>query len=511
MTVPVALALEGVSKRFSTTDALRDASLTIRSGAIHALLGENGAGKTTLMRVAYGLVQPDRGVIRDSDGQPMRLTSPAAAIRAGIGMVHQHFTIVHAMTVAENVALGGRGRFDRRATDARVREIAATIGVTLDPDAPGGTLSIPAQQQLEIVKALSRDARLLILDEPTAVLAPVEVQQLMSRLRTLASAGLAIVLITHKLRDALAIADDVTVLRQGTTVLSGPASILTEVELANAMVGPGWVGETTGALPATAPRPASLPILMAVVTPDSRDPATSDIRTTQQVRVVSARGVSVVDARGVRRVREIDLDVHAGEIVGIAGVEGSGVREFLRAIAGRSRLAAGSLESTPAVAFVPEDRQHEAIILDFSLTENVALRGAGARRGLSRWRDTRHHTRSLLVAFDVRAAGPEATARSLSGGNQQKLVLARELDGSPALLVAENPTRGLDLLATAAIHARLRTARDAGMAIVVYSSDLDELVTLSDRTFAMFAGALLAVPRDRQAIGHAMLGTSNAS
>jgi simple sugar transport system ATP-binding protein len=506
VTQRVALALEAISKRFGTTDALRDASLTIRPGAIHALLGENGAGKTTLMRVAYGLVQPDRGVIRDGAGHPMRLTSPAAAIAAGIGMVHQHFTIVHAMTVAENVALGGRGRFDRRATAARVREIAATIAVTLDPDAPGSTLSVPVQQQLEIIKALSHDVRLLILDEPTAVLAPVEVQKLMSRLRMLASAGLAIVLITHKLRDALAIADEVTVLRQGTTVLSAPASTLTEAELATAMVGPGWVGETTVALPSPTRRPASSTVPTSVMESDTD---THPVR--QRVRVVSARGVSVLDARGVRRVREIDLEVHAGEIVGIAGVAGSGVRELLRAIAGRSRVSTGSLETTLMVGFVPEDRHHEAITLDFSLTENVALRGAGTRRGLTRWGDMRLRTRSLLEAFDVRAAGPEAAARSLSGGNQQKLVLARELDGSPALLVAENPTRGLDLRATAAIHARLRTARDAGMAIIVYSSDLDELVTLADRTFAMFAGALVAVRRDRQALGQAMLGTSTPS
>jgi simple sugar transport system ATP-binding protein len=189
-------------------------------------------------------------------------------------------------------------------------------------------------------------------------------------------------------------------------------------------------------------------------------------------------------------------------------VEGSGVRELLRALAGRSPLAAGSIETTPAVGFVPEDRHHEAIILEFSLTENIALRGAGARRGLTRWRELRQRTVSLLEAFDVRTVGAGATARSLSGGNQQKLVLARELDGSPALLVAENPTRGLDLRATTAVHARLRAARDTGMAIIVYSSDLDELAALSDRTFAMFAGALIAVPPDRQAIGHAMLGTS---
>ena len=487
----VTLALEGISKRFGTTDALLDASLTVRSGTVHALLGENGAGKTTLMRIAYGLVQPDGGVIRGHGGQPLVLATPAVAIRSGIGMVHQHFTTVHAMTVAENVALGGSGRFDRRATAERVREIGATIGVMLDPDALAGTLSVPAQQQLEIVKALARNARLLILDEPTAVLAPAEVEQLMSRLRSLAAVGLGVVLITHKLREALAVADDVTVLRRGATVMSATAAACTEDDLATAMVGAGWNDERK------------------FVELTATESARSGVSVASRLGpVVRARGVVVLDGRGVERVCGVDLELHAGEIVGIAGVEGSGVHELLRALAGRAPVASGSVETSGHVGFVPEDRHHDALALDFSLTENVALRGAGARRGLSRWRLLRERTRSLIEDYDVRAPGPESSVRSLSGGNQQKLVLARELEGSPALLVAENPTRGLDLRATAMIHARLRAVRDAGMAIVVYSSDLDELLTLSDRTYAMFGGALIAARRDRQALGQAMLGAA---
>lgn len=220
--------------------------------------------------------------------------------------------------------------------------------------------------------------------------------------------------------------------------------------------------------------------------------------------------MSVLDDRGVMRVRGIDLVVNAGEIVGIAGVEGSGVRELLRAFAGRMTIAEGTLDAPPAAGFIPEDRHHEAVALDLSLTENVALRGAVTRRGLARWRVMRERTRTMLEDFDIRASGTELPVRALSGGNQQKLVLARELDGSPSLLVAENPTRGLDLLATAAIHSRLRAARDAGMAIVMYSSDLDELLDLADRTFAMFDGALVPVAADRQAIGQAMLGAGDA-
>ena len=487
MTPPALLALEGIRKRFGTTDALTDASIEVRPGSIHALLGENGAGKTTLMRIAYGMVQPDGGVIRDGEGRVIRLPTPAAAIRARIGMVHQHFTIVHAMTVVENVALGGRGRFDRRSAGQCVRELAATLGTTIDPDAVAGTLGIPAQQQLEVIKALSRDASVLILDEPTAVLAPGDAERLLAQLRTLADGGLGVVLITHKLRDALAIADQVTVLRRGATVLTAPASSITQQALATAMVGEG--ADTATALAAPPQRATA-----AVTRGAPRDP------------VVRAQRITVADKRGVERVRAADLDVFSGEIVGIAGVEGSGVHELLRAIAGRVPIVSGSLEVVEAPAFIPEDRHRDALALDFTLTENVALRGAGTRRGLIPWRILRGRTRTMLDAFDIRAPGSESMVRALSGGNQQKLVLARELENAPRLVVAENPTRGLDLRATASVHERLQAARRAGMAVVMYSSDLDELLRLADRTFAMFAGVLTAVARDRHAIGQAMLG-----
>ena len=486
MTRGAALTLAGIAKRFGRTHALTDASLTVRPGTIHALLGENGAGKTTLMRIAFGLTQPDAGTILDAEGRVLDLPTPAAAIHAGIGMVHQHFTIVDAMTVAENVALGGRGAFDRRVIATRILEIARTLGLTIEPEARAGALSIPAQQQLEIIKALSRNARLLILDEPTAVLAPDDAERLLRQLRTLADHGLGIVLITHKLREALAIADDVTVLRRGATVLAQPARAVGERELAAAMVGPASSVSTS------------------VEGADSRTARVGEAL--RRPVVARTHNLSVADAERVLRVRGVDLDIHAGEIIGIAGVEGSGVRELLRAIARRATPASGSIDAPSSVGFVPEDRHREAVALDFSVTENVALRGAGARRGVARWGILRDRTRTLIEDFDIRGPGADAPVRALSGGNQQKLVLAREMDGPPSLLVAENPTRGLDLRATAAVHARLRAARNAGMAIVVYSSDLDELLLLADRTFAMFGGTLVPAARDRDAIGRAMLG-----
>jgi general nucleoside transport system ATP-binding protein len=491
----VALALEGISKRFGATHALSAASIVIRAGTIHALLGENGAGKTTLMRVAYGLVQPEQGVIR-VDGRPMAMPNPAAAIRAGLGMVHQHFTIVPAMTVAENVALGGRGRFDPRAVAERVRAIGASTGIILDPDAATDTLGVSAQQQLEIIKALAHDARTLILDEPTAVLAPTEAGLLLRRLRALASDGLSVVLITHKLREALAVADDVTVLRRGSTVLAAPASSVSEGMLAEAMLGPEWksverseAGAHVGAAQVAATT-ATVP----------------EAVTGLPALAVDAIGISVCDDRGVVRVRTASLRVRGGEIVGIAGVEGSGVHELLRALGGQVSIASGVLNRAKDVAFVPEDRHREALVLDFSLTENVALRGAGTRKGIMPWAQLRERTRALLEDFDVRAASTEAPISILSGGNQQKLVLARELGDVPSLLIVENPTRGLDLRASAAIHHRLRMARDAGMAVIAYSSDLDELLALADRTFAMHAGVLVETARERDAIGQAMLG-----
>lgn len=475
--------MERISRRFGNVRALREASLTVRAGTVHALLGENGAGKTTLMRVAFGLLAADAGVVRVR-GAVSAIDSPAAAFRAGIGMVHQHFALVPAMTVAENVALGGRGRFDPRDATRRVQEVAERAGLALDANALVSSLSIGAQQRCEIVKALARDIELLILDEPTAVLAPAEAAELLRWMRGFADAGSAVVLITHKLRDALAVADDVTVLRRGETVLVAAARATTQDTLRDAMV-----GETTRVgVPSPTDRHASVAPAGPVV--------------------LSARAVHFANEMGTVLVHDASLDVRSGEIVGIAAVEGAGQHELLRLLAGRLEPLAGRVQRPARLGFVPEDRQRDALMLDETLAENVALRGAAARRGIMSWRTVRESTAALLAAHDVRASGPRAVARTLSGGNQQKLILGRELADAPDALVVENPTRGLDFQATAAVAAALRAARNAGAAIVLYSSDLDEVLELADRVFVMFSGRLVETALDRDAVGRAMLGSA---
>ena len=401
----LALALGGISKRFGTTTALRDVSVAVRPGTVHALLGENGAGKSTLMRIAYGLLRPDAGTVTVY-GVAWQFRSPADAIAAGVGMVHQHFTLVPAMSVAENLALGGRGRYVRREAEARVAALAASTGFALDPEARVETLGVGAQQRVEIAKALVHRARVLILDEPTGVLAPAEVDDLLQWLRRYADAGNAAVLITHKLHEALRVADDVTVLRQGVATLQGVARGMTRETLARAMLGAGTgVVETSAAA-------------VARGVSDAATPTVGDV-------VFRARGVTVADADGVARVRDASFEIRAGELVGVAAVEGSGQHELLRALAGRLPVRAGALERPALVGFVPEDRHRDAVLLARSLAENVALRGAGARRGRVPWATMHGRTTAMLAAFDVRAEGSRTRMRALSGGNQQKLVLAR--------------------------------------------------------------------------------------
>lgn len=484
------LRLRRISKHFGATVALDGASFDLRAGTVHALLGENGAGKTTLMHIAFGMVKPDAGEI-EMRGRSLRLRSPADAIAAGIGMVHQHFTLVPAMTVAENLSLGGRGRFSADAAARTVYDIAHRTGFTLHPAARVEELPVGAQQRVEIAKALVRNAGILVLDEPTAVLAPAEVGDLLRWLRSYAASGSSVVLITHRLHEALDVADDVTVLRRGRVVLTGPARDLTPASLTTAMIG------TSTAMDASA----------------SSHPAR---RSPEAPPVFRAEQMTLVDDVGRVRLRDATFHIAGGEIVGIAGVEGAGQRELLRALAGRSAVARGTLQRPEVVGFVPEDRHHDAVLLDRSLTENVVLRDGGRRRGILRWQSERERTRALMDAFDVRAADPDAPMRSLSGGNQQKLVLARELTPptdtlphAPALaIVAENPTRGLDVRAAADVHARLRAARASGTAVVMYSSDLDEVLSLADRVLVARAGMLQEVPCDRAQVGRAMLGTT---
>lgn len=477
---PVALSLEHIHKRFGSIRALNDASLRVRKGTVHAVLGENGAGKTTLMRVAYGMELPDSGSMQ-VHGAPVRFRSPRDAIANGLGMVHQHFTLVPAMTVAENLALGAQGTFDSAQTAARVRDLTRMTGLSVDPSARVRDLSVTEQQRLELLKLLSRNADILILDEPTAVLAPTEADDLLRQLRQLADAGHAVVLITHKLREALHVADDVTVLRHGTTTLAKSRSDVDEDELIAAMLG-------------------------------QRD---RELRTATTLRsrtpggiVIAGHDLSIVDGRGSVRIRNATFEVRGGEIVGVAAVDGSGHRELLRAMAGRLPVSAGTLTVPATVGFVPDDRQRDALVLDMSLTGNFALKGAGSRRRLIRWRDVAKATRVILDEFDVRAESEDVVARILSGGNQQKFILGRELHGFPAAVVVENPTRGLDVSAAAYLHDRLLRACSNGVAVVMHSADLDELLRIVDRVVVVFSGSIREVPLDRDLVGRAMLGAA---
>jgi simple sugar transport system ATP-binding protein len=470
----VALALDHITKRFGSTAAVDDVSFTLRRGTVHALLGENGAGKTTLMRIAFGLLRPDAGSIR-AFGRPIHSTPDAIA--AGVGMVHQHFSNVPAMTVAENVALGGRGRYDRRRAVARVNEVAASSGLMLDPAALAGSLTVSAQQRLEIVKALAHGARALILDEPTAVLAPDESRQLLRWLRAFADGGASVVLITHKLHDALAIADDITVLRLGRCVLDDAATAVDGRALTRALLG--------GDLAA----------------PDAADGPSDPGEI-----VASLENVTVVDTRGVELLRDVSLSVRGGEILGVAAIEGAGQHALLRILAGRLSATDGVVRLPETVGFIPEDRHRDALMLDLDPRDNVALRGAGGRRGRVPWTQLAARTQALIERFDVRGAMARRPIGTLSGGNQQKLVLARELEDAPRLVVAENPTRGLDIRAAQAVRGEIERAAARGASVVFYSTDLDEVLAMSTRVVVMYAGALRNTPGDRDAVGRAMLG-----
>lgn len=476
--LPVAaydLELNGISKRFGKVVALDDASLKVRPHSIHALLGENGAGKTTLMRIAFGMIAPDEGTIRVR-GQTVRLSSPSEAIAAGIGMVHQQFSLVPEMTVVENVALGGRGRYDRKLVTARVENIAKRLGMAMDPSARVKDLTTSERQKLEIVRTFAHNAKTLILDEPTAVLTPRDIGDLFAQLRAFADSGGSVVLITHKLQDAIAHADDVTVLRRGRCVLNASMNLIDEAKLADAMLGHASDVEAK-------PRQAL---------------------TTQDRVVIELRKVSVGGGSGVEELKQASLRIMAGEVVGVAALDGA-ARSLLRLMAGRLKATSGEVIRPQSVGFVPEDRSQDSVIADLSLTENMALRNLGARSGRMGWTEIERFTEEATAAFDVRASSVNSHMAELSGGNQQKFVLARELSDNPQLLVLENPTQGLDVHAAAAIHDRVLSARSNGTAIVMYSSDLDELSALSDRVLVVSGGTITSTEPDREAIGRALL------
>jgi ABC-type uncharacterized transport system ATPase subunit len=502
--IPLRLELRGITKRFGDLVANDHIDITVEPGEVHALLGENGAGKSTLMNQLYGLLQPDEGEIL-VDGEVKVFRSPRDAIAAGIGMVHQHFMLIPVFTVAENIALGAEetrggplGWLDRRRSRRDVLETSQKYGLPVDPDAIVENLPVGAQQRVEIVKALTRDVDLLILDEPTAVLTPQETDELLAVMRSLAETGKSIVFITHKLREVKAIADRITVIRRGRTVATATPDT-SEDELAALMVG----------------RDVSLEVTKTPARPGDE--------------VLKVSGLVVDDERGVRAVDGIDLSVRAGEVLGIAGVQGNGQTELAEALVGLRPLRAGTIELSgrdlagrttkqilgAGVGYIPEDRSLDGVVKDFTVAENLVLDmydrapyGNAFKLDPSAIAGS---AREKVERFDIRtsSAGATATVGTLSGGNQQKVVVAREMSRDLKLLIASQPTRGVDVGSIEFIHHQIVHERDTGTAVVVISSELDEVVGLADRIAVMYRGRILAVvgpETPREELGLLMAG-----
>ena len=496
------LEMRHVTKRFPGIVANDDISFDLREGEVHALLGENGAGKSTLMNILYGLYHPDEGEILIK-GKPVRLGSPSAAIDAGVGMVHQHFMLIPVMTVAENIVLAqepttGGVFLDIAEAERRVKEISDRYGLAVDPRARIDRITVGQQQRVEILKALYREADILVLDEPTAVLTPQEAKELFEVVRSLTERGKSIVFISHKLNEVLEIADRITVLRRGKLIETLPGEGATEAGLARLMVG----------------REVLLRVEKSAAQPG--DP------------LLEVEDLHVVDDRGIEKVRGVSFDVRAGEIVGIAGIDGNGQTELIDAMTGLRRVDGGSVvvdgqdvtsvgvqeHFDSGLGHIPEDRQRRGLVLEFSIAENIAIHDyrskPDSRFGWlspSRLIET---ARRLIQEFDVRGGGPRTRAAGLSGGNQQKVILAREINRDPKVLIAAQPTRGLDVGAIEYVHRRLVEQRDAGCAVLLVSFELDEVLDLADRILVMYGGQIvlerMSGKTDERELGIAMTG-----
>ncbi len=480
----LAIELSGITKRFPGVVANDDVNLAVEAGEIHAICGENGAGKSTLMKILYGMQLADEGEMK-VNGKTVSFASPGEAIDAGIGMVHQHFMLAPQLTVLENVILGAEpmmrgGRIDVAEAKTHLHEVGDAYGLTIDPDDLVETLEVGEKQRVEIIKVLYRGARILILDEPTAVLVPDEVDELFRNMRDLKAAGTTILFIDHKLEEVLAIADSITVLRQGKTVATVKPEDVSTGDLAELMVG------------------SELPT-----------PETTESTVTDEVALI-VTGLTLLDEDHRPAVDDVSVRVHRGEVVGVAGVEGNGQTELVNAIIGTQATAAGSITLLGAdithesvrhrreagIGYIPQDRHHEGLLLEAPLWENAAL-GHQTKAPFSSglWFNragARARTEEIREQFDVRTPDIDVSAHALSGGNQQKLIVGREMSASPEVLIAAHPTRGIDVGAQAAVWDEIRHARSAGMATLLISADLDELIGLSDTIVVMYKGRLVA-------------------
>jgi len=495
------LEMRGITKRFPGVVANDHVDFDLRKGEVHALLGENGAGKSTLMNILYGLYKPDEGEIR-SRGQKVSFHSAKDAIDRGIGMVHQHFMLIPVMTVAENIVLATEPTtagvlLDYDEAVKRVREISERFGLAVNPTARVENISVGQQQRVEILKALYRGAEILILDEPTAVLTPQEAGELFGIIKSLQAEGTSIIFISHKLNEVLEIADRITVLRRGKKIDTVPREGATEAGLAKMMVG--------------------REVLLRV---DKKAAEPGDV-------LLEVRDLHVNDDRGLAVVQDVSFVVRAGEIVGIAGVEGNGQSELIEALTGLRRAEGGQIAVAgqvmahasarkmldAGVGHIPEDRQRRGLVLEFTIAENIALHDycypPDSRWGWLFPRRLVERARTLIREFDVRGGGPNTRAGALSGGNQQKVVAAREVARDPKVLIAAQPTRGLDVGAIEFLHRRLVEERDEGRAILLVSLELDEVMSLSDRLLVMYEGRVVGehgADASEEEIGLEMLG-----